>query len=109
MNIRAKGRRAEIEMARLLQAMFGDGSKAGPSFQTDAQHQPDVDSPTLKSAMIHPEVKNHRKPQISDWIQQATNDCLEGETPLVFWKQPDGKGWVAIIRFDDLPKFIEHE
>jgi hypothetical protein len=61
--------------------MFEDGSKAGPSFQTEARNNPDVESNTLKKAKIHPEVKNHRKPQIADWTS-SSDLFVSGSLPI---------------------------
>ena len=86
-NGKKKGRRFEIWLARYLNKIFGDGSKAGDYYQMNATESPDVESPTLKELKIHPEAKAQEQPNVHQWMAQASGDAPKGFTPMVIWKK----------------------
>ena len=106
MNNKRKGRRFELETAREINRMYEDGTKAGPTFQSDASEQPDIDSKTLKAAKIHPECKNCKDYQPKAWLDQATRDCKDGEMPMVFHKLANDGRTIAVFFLSDLPKIL---
>lgn len=94
---RNKGKRGELEFAKLLRDNGYEGAYRGQQFK-GGQDSPDVVCPGLED--IHFEVKRVEAGNPYLWLGQAIKDGV-GKTPVVAHRKND-KEWIAIMRMEDL-------
>ena len=90
-----KGRRAEIELAGLLQG-YGIPAQVGDPLNYGSQ-------PDIKGvAGVHCEVKRCEQLRLSEWMAQATRDAekFKDGAPTIFHRK-SRSGWVAIMCLED--------
>jgi len=96
-----KGKVGERELASELQRLFGVEARRG------VQYSGSPDSPDVVTDLpIHAEVKRCERLSIYKAMEQAVTDAGKDKTPIVFHRQ-NRKGWLAIIRLDDLPALLD--
>ena len=81
MNSRAKGKRFELTLARMLRA---DGYEARRGQQFSGANG---DADVVGLPGIHIEAKHAEQFRIYDWMDQAKRDARDGELPAVFFKK----------------------
>jgi Holliday junction resolvase len=98
---RNKGKVGERELASELTRVLGVSARRGVQFQGGSD-SPDViaDIPDL-----HIECKRTERFRLYEALDQAVNDA-GNKTPIVIHRQ-NRQPWVAIIRLDDLPIFVQ--
>lgn len=100
-NSRAKGKRGELEFARVLQNA-GYHARRGQQFKGGAG-SPDVICDELSG--YHFEVKRTQAGNPYKWLAQAINDAGPGKTPIVAHRR-NGDKWIAVLAMDDLLELI---
>ena len=95
-NSRAKGARAEVELANTLKALFGFEARRGQQFKggTDS---PDVVCSQLEK--FHLECKRVESGNLYNWMAQAKRDAGK-KIPAVVHRR-NGKDWVVILNLTD--------
>ena len=93
MNSRQKGKRGELELARVL-SEYGFDAHRGQQFK-GGQDSPDVSG----LAGYHIECKRVEKADVYGWMEQSINDAGD-DIPLVIWRR-NGKKWLVITTLDD--------
>jgi len=95
---RNKGKRGERELAAELQRLFGVTARRG------VQYSGGADSPDVVSDFdgVHFEVKRTERLSLYPAMKQAAADAGE-KIPVVCHRQ-NNKGWLVIVRLNDLPK-----
>jgi len=98
---RNKGKVGERELAHELMRVFGVQARRGVQFR-GSPGSPDVvaDIPD-----VHIECKRTERFRLYDALDQAVSDA-GSNIPVVFHRQ-SRKPWVAIVRLDDLPNFVQ--
>jgi hypothetical protein len=107
---RAKGRRWEQEVARMLRPLFGDSVKRGYQARGGGKEAADVDG-----TPYHIECKHGRLVNLRAALDQAIRDT-DGRVPIVIAKD-DRSPAMVLMRFDDwlrleeerLPKVVVEE
>ncbi len=91
----AKGRRAEQEVSRLLQAQ---GFMVRPGAALDFGGEPDI----VGLTGVHPEIKRHEKLEISAWMKQAAADTerFGDGLPVVIFRC-NRTPWRVVMALDD--------
>jgi len=103
----SKGRRAEQEVSRLLQAQ---GFAVRPGASLGFGKEPDI----VGLVGVHPEIKRHEKLEISAWMKQATADAARfGDgLPVVIFRC-NRTPWRAVMEFEDwlklYRKYADHD
>lgn len=96
MNSRQKGKRGELELAKILRD-FGFDARRG------VQYKGGKDSPDVVGIKgIHIECKRVEKGSVYDWMEQSERDAGD-EIPVVMWRR-NGKRWLVIQYLDDYLK-----
>jgi hypothetical protein len=97
MNSRAKGARAEREMAKVWSGLFGCEARRGQQFSGGS------DSPDVVTSMenIHLEVKRVERGNPYGWVDQAVRDA-GSKIPVVLHRR-NNREWLAIVRLNDVP------
>lgn len=98
MNSRAKGKRGELELAKVLRA-YGYDSHRGQQFK-GSQESPDVTG--LDG--IHIECKRVERLNIDEAMAQSIRDSGT-DTPVVMHRK-NGQQWLVTMRLDDFIKII---
>lgn len=99
-NSRQKGKRGELELARLLREY---GYDAHRSVQySGANHDADL----YGIDGYHIECKRVEQLNIYKAMEQSERDAREGEIPIVCHRK-DRKGWLVTIRLDDFMGVIK--
>lgn len=94
---REKGRRGEIEVAKLFR------SYGFPEARRGQQYHGGPDSPDVVGVPgLHIEVKRTERLQLYDALAQAKMDAGE-ELPVVIHRKNESE-WVVILTFDDFMK-----
>lgn len=107
---RGKGKRGELELAKLLTALGFPAIRA-QQYKGGA-HSGDLICPELTRRGIHPESKRVETAQISEWAKQAARDGT-GMMPAIFWRQSARKPgqeappWLVILRVDDFVNILQ--
>lgn len=96
MNSRQKGKRGELELAKILRD-FGFDARRGVQYK-GGQDSPDV----VGIKGIHIECKRVEKGSVYDWMEQSERDAGD-EIPVVMWRR-NGKRWLVIQYLDDYLK-----
>lgn len=97
-NSRSKGKRGELECARLFRE-YGYSARRGQQF-SGANGDPDVAGVDY----IHIECKRREKLNVYDAMAQSKRDSREGEIPTVIWRKNDAS-WLVTMEFEDWIKF----
>ncbi len=90
-----KGRRAEQEVSRLLQAQ---GFEVRPGAALNFGGEPDL----VGLVGVHPEVKHHEKLEISTWMKQAAADAErfgDGLPAVIF--RCNRAPWRVVMELED--------
>lgn len=100
MNSRAKGARAERELAKEWAKVMGGHARRGQQFSGG------TDSPDVVTAHknIHVECKRVEAGNPYQWMDQAVRDAGD-KVPVVLHRR-NGREWILIVRFSDVPRFI---
>ena len=100
MNSRQKGKRGELEAARLLRE-YGFEARRGQQF-SGANGDPDV----VGLPGIHLEVKRVEKLNLEAAMQQSIRDARENEIPIVMHRKNRGQ-WLVTMTFEDWMKLYQ--
>ena len=100
MNSRQKGKRGELEAARLLRD-YGFEARRGQQF-SGANGDPDV----VGLPGIHLEVKRVEKLNLEAAMQQSIRDARENEIPIVMHRKNRGQ-WLVTMTFEDWMKLYQ--
>lgn len=100
MNSRNKGKRGELECARLFRE-YGYEARRGQQY-SGANGDPDVTGVEY----IHIECKRREKLSVYDALLQSRRDSREGEIPVVIWRKNDAP-WIVVMEFDEWIKFYQ--
>ena len=95
---RNKGKTGERELAHEFFRVFGVAARRGVQFQ-GGPDSPDV---VTEIPDLHIECKRTERFRLYEALEQAVADAKE-KIPIVLHRQ-NKKPWVAVIRFDDLPR-----
>lgn len=101
-NSRSKGKRGELEWARMLRALGFDGARRGQQFKGGP------DSPDVVDGIpgTHAEVKRTESFRLWDALHQAAAEANEGDVPYVAHKRNRSQ-WVVIVNAVDLIEFAQ--
>lgn len=100
MNSRQKGKRGELELAKLLKS-YGYDSRRG------VQYKGSPDSPDVVGLEgIHIECKRVETLNIDNAMTQAEHDAGENEIPVVMHRK-NRQGWKVTMKMDDWLEFYE--
>ena len=102
MNSRAKGKRFELTLARMLRA---DGYEARRGQQFSGANG---DADVVGLPGIHIEAKHAEQFRIYDWMDQAKRDAREGELPAVFFKKNNSPVLVTMTYDDWITMYKEY-
>ena len=96
-NSRAKGKRGELEAAKLIAATFNVNARRGQQFAGGS------DSPDIVSDVegIHWEIKRVENLNVLNAIKQAVRDAGDGNVPVVLHRK-NGEEWLLTLRFADI-------
>lgn len=97
-NSKAKGKRAELELAHRLQ---GHGFEARRSQQYAGINN---DADVIGVPFLHIECKNNQRLNVRDAMAQSERDAREDEFPVVMHKK-DRKPWLVTLNLDDFMTF----
>lgn len=100
MNSRAKGARAERELAKVWSEIMGGPARRGQQFSGGTE-SPDV---VISQRNIHVECKRVEAGNPYKWMSQAVRDAGQ-KVPCVLHRR-NGEEWLLILRFADVPRFI---
>lgn len=98
MNSKQKGKRGELELAKVLRE-YGFDARRGQQFK-GGEDSPDV----VGIEGYHIECKRCEKISIYDWMAQAKRDAGEN-TPIVVFRK-NKEEWLVTIRLEDFIKGI---
>lgn len=97
---RDKGKRGELELARLLRDRGYDAHRG-------AQHRGGPDSPDVEGLPgIHIECKRTERLDLYGALDQARRDSAPGDVPVVMHRRNECD-WVAILRLEDFLRIWE--
>ncbi len=94
MNSRNKGKRGELELARILRE-HGYAARRGQQYHGGAD-SPDV----IGLPGIHIEVKRVERLNLTEAYAQAFRDAADGEIPAVFHKR-NHEPWMVTVTLED--------
>lgn len=94
MNSRQKGKRGELELARVLRG-YGYDARRGQQY-CGAIGDPDV----LGLPGVHIECKRVERLNLADAMAQAKHDARPGEAPAVFHRR-NREEWLVTMRLED--------
>lgn len=97
MNSRSKGKKGELEVARILRG-YGYNCRRGQQYSGS-----NGDADVVGLPGIHIEVKRREKLNIYDAIDQAKRDSREGEVPVVFHRKNNCE-WLVTMTLDQWMK-----
>lgn len=101
MNSRQKGKRGELEFARLLRDHGFDGARRGQQY-SGANGDADV----IGIDGLHIEVKRVEKLNLQDAFDQAKRDARTGEIPVVAHRKNNCE-WLITLPADDFFEMIK--
>lgn len=101
-NSRAKGKRGELEIARLLREYGYDDARRTAQYCGNTGDASDV----VGLPNIHIEVKRVEKLNIDKAMQQSMNDARENEVPVVMHRK-DRQRWLVTMTMDEWMRFYE--
>lgn len=94
MNSRQKGKRGELELAKILKN-YGYEARRGQQY---CGVNGDADVVGLPG--VHIEVKRTERFKLYDAMEQAERDAREDEIPAVFTRK-NNKNWLVCMRLED--------
>lgn len=94
MNSKQKGKRGELEIARILRDNGFEDARRTAQYCGNTGEAADV----VGLDGFHLEVKRCETIKIMDWLHQAENDCKGSDTPLVVFRK-NGEDWYVCLRF----------
>ncbi len=94
MNSRQKGKRGELELAKILKN-YGYEARRGQQY-CGANGDADV----VGLPGVHIEVKRTERFKLYDAMEQAERDAREDEIPAVFTRK-NNKNWLVCMRLED--------
>lgn len=100
MNSRNKGKRGELELAKIL-GCYGYETRRGQQY-CGANGDADV----VGVPGIHIECKRVESLNIYAAMEQSTKDAKDGEAPAVFHRK-NGKRWLVTMELDDWMKLYK--
>ena len=100
MNSRQKGKRGELELAKIL-GCYGYETRRGQQY-CGANGDADV----VGVPGIHIECKRVESLNIYAAMEQSTKDAKDGEAPAVFHRK-NGKRWLVTMELDDWMKLYK--
>lgn len=83
MNSKNKGKRGELEVAKLLKSLGYEGARRTAQYCGNTGEASDV----VGADGLHLEVKRAENLRMMDWIQQAERDARPEELPVVVFRQ----------------------
>ena len=95
MNSRAKGKRGELEIAKILREHGFPDAKRGQQF---SGLYGDADVVGVEG--LHLEIKRVEALNIEKAMEQSIRDAREGEIPTVFHRK-NGKPWLVTLGIED--------
>lgn len=101
MNSKQKGKRGELEVAKLLREHGFEDARRTAQYCGNTGDAADVTG--LDG--YHIEVKRCETTKIWDWIHQAERDCNAGETPLVVFRKSH-EDWQVCLDFIEFLKLL---
>lgn len=101
MNSRAKGKRAELELAKLLRGYGFKDARRGQQF-SGIEGEDVVGLP-----MLHIECKNVQQLNLREAMAQSERDAKEGQIPVVMHKK-DRKPWLVTINLEDFIRMYKY-
>ena len=100
MNSREKGKRGELELAKVLREA-GFDTRRGQQYSGAAG-----DADVVGLPGIHIECKRVEQLNVEKALRQAERDARDGEIPIVMHRSNNTK-WKATLRLEDLLKMYE--
>ncbi len=104
-NSQNKGKRAEREVAKIINQMLGTNAKRTPQ-SGGLDFKGDILDTSTDSIihLYHFEIKDHKSIQIGKWWEQATGDCNVRKTPLLIFNlhHKNKSEWLACLSLYDL-------
>ncbi len=100
---RRKGKDGELEAAKALGDMLGIKMRRGQQFSGKG---PNSDTDIVGWVGVHVEVKRVEALSLYPSMEQAINDSVEGEVPIVMHRR-NGKPWVVCCYLDDLEELSQ--
>lgn len=92
MNSKAKGKRGELECAKILRDLGFKDARRSVQYNGKAEEgQPDI----VGVEGVHIEVKRTERINLYAFYEQAVRDCEEGKTPVVMIKS-NNKPWLVV-------------
>lgn len=101
MNSRAKGKRAELELAKLLRGYGFKDARRGQQF-SGIEGEDVVGLP-----MLHIECKNVQQLNLREAMAQSERDAKEDQIPVVMHKK-DRKPWLVTIHLEDFIRMYKY-
>ena len=95
MNSRAKGKRAELAVAKILREHGYEDARRGVQY-SGITGQADV----IGLPGVHLEIKHVEALNIYNAMEQSAGDAREGEVPWVVHKK-NGKPWLCTMTFEE--------
>jgi Holliday junction resolvase len=92
-NSKQKGKKGELELAKLLRE-YGYDTRRGQQY-SGIEGMDIVGLP-----YIHVEVKRRERLNIYDAMRQAARDAKDDEKPAVFWRK-NKENWLVIMKLED--------
>ena len=91
MNSKQKGKRGELEAARLLRSLGFPARRTAQycGYTGDADDLIGVDG-------LHLEVKRCENIRMTEWLEQAKHDSLEGDVPVVMFRRSREPWYVCL-------------
>ena len=101
MNSKQKGKRGELEVAKILRE-HGYDARRTAQYCGNTGEAADV----VGLDGYHIEVKRAEQIKIYDWLHQAERDHKSGDIPVVVFRK-NGEPWSVVLDFEDFLKIIE--
>lgn len=101
MNSKQKGKRGELEVAKILRE-HGFDARRTAQFCGNTGDAADV----VGLEGFHIEVKRAETTKIWDWIQQAERDHKADTVPLVVFRK-NGECWKVVLDFEEFLNILE--
>lgn len=94
-NSRNKGKRGELEVAKLLRKYGFEGRRTAQYCGNTGEAADVIGLPGH-----HLEIKRCEAIRLMDWIRQAERDAKEGEEPAVVFRQSN-EDWRIVLNFEN--------
>lgn len=97
---RNKGKVGERELAAKLTELFGEQCRRSAQYCGKAG-----DADVVGIPGVHVECKRTETLALWKALEQATQDAVDGSTPIVCHR-PNKRPWIVVAYLDDLPKLV---